>query len=146
MFNHFTLSIFLPTNHPSFQLGLRHPVFTFSPTSFVGVERRVTPWPPCKWIFSFPRFSAFDSQWSKGHSNLFPSSSILLQREKLRLMWRSGRPLYGVHVDQSFAAAKGVAERFLGDRAEELLKKPRYQIVNVWFFIPEISSSTLLTI
>ncbi|WDK22565.1 CmcJ catalyzes late reaction in the cephamycin biosynthetic pathway [Colletotrichum graminicola] len=39
-------------------------------------------------------------------------------------------PLYGVHVDQSFAAAEGVAQRWLGDRAEELLKKPRYQIIN----------------
>ncbi|KAK8045091.1 hypothetical protein PG993_005115 [Apiospora rasikravindrae] len=27
-------------------------------------------------------------------------------------------PLYGVHVDQSFSAAEGVAQRWLGDRAE----------------------------
>lgn len=39
-------------------------------------------------------------------------------------------PLYGVHVDQSFKAAEGVAERWLKERAEELLKKPRYQIIN----------------
>ncbi|KDN68112.1 putative CmcJ catalyzes late reaction in the cephamycin biosynthetic pathway [Colletotrichum sublineola] len=39
-------------------------------------------------------------------------------------------PLYGVHVDQSFGAAEGVAQRWLGERAEELLKKPRYQIIN----------------
>ncbi|GJC89000.1 hydroxylase/desaturase asaB [Colletotrichum liriopes] len=39
-------------------------------------------------------------------------------------------PLYGVHVDQSFAAAEGVAQRWLGDRAEALLTKPRYQIIN----------------
>lgn len=40
-------------------------------------------------------------------------------------------PLYGVHVDQSVWAARGVAERWLGDAAEELLAKPRYQIINV---------------
>lgn len=40
-------------------------------------------------------------------------------------------PLYGVHVDQSFNAAEGVAQRWLGDRAADLLKKPRYQIINV---------------
>ncbi|KAK6851154.1 aromatic prenyltransferase [Apiospora arundinis] len=34
-------------------------------------------------------------------------------------------PLYGVHVDQSFAATEGVGQRRLGDRAEELLQKPR---------------------
>ncbi|CAN8097317.1 unnamed protein product [Discula destructiva] len=41
-------------------------------------------------------------------------------------------PLYGVHVDQSVVAARGVAERWLGDAAAELLNKPRYQIVNLW--------------
>ncbi|OLN97836.1 hypothetical protein CCHL11_02628 [Colletotrichum chlorophyti] len=41
-------------------------------------------------------------------------------------------PLYGVHVDQSFSAAEGVAQRWLGDKAAELLKKPRYQIINMW--------------
>lgn len=40
-------------------------------------------------------------------------------------------PLYGVHVDQSVWAARGVAQRWLGDAAEELLAKPRYQIINV---------------
>lgn len=40
-------------------------------------------------------------------------------------------PLYGVHVDQSTWAAEGVAERWLGDQAAELLKKPRFQIINV---------------
>lgn len=40
-------------------------------------------------------------------------------------------PLYGVHVDQSVSAARGVAQRWLGDAAEELLAKPRYQIINV---------------
>ncbi|KAL2882698.1 hypothetical protein SGCOL_001906 [Colletotrichum sp. CLE4] len=43
-------------------------------------------------------------------------------------------PLYGVHVDQSFKAAEGVAERWLKERAEELLKKPRYQIINAMRF------------
>ncbi|KAI3393073.1 hypothetical protein diail_4744 [Diaporthe ilicicola] len=41
-------------------------------------------------------------------------------------------PLYGVHVDQSTSAAEGVAERWLGDQAAELLKKPRFQIINMW--------------
>ncbi|KAL2279864.1 hypothetical protein FJTKL_13034 [Diaporthe vaccinii] len=41
-------------------------------------------------------------------------------------------PLYGVHVDQSTWAAEGVAERWLGDQAAELLKKPRFQIINMW--------------
>ncbi|KAG8156307.1 hypothetical protein KVR01_013842 [Diaporthe batatas] len=40
-------------------------------------------------------------------------------------------PLYGVHVDQSAWAAEGVAERWLGDQAADLLKKPRFQIINV---------------
>lgn len=40
-------------------------------------------------------------------------------------------PLYGVHVDQSVSAARGVAERWLGDAAEELMSKPRFQIINV---------------
>lgn len=40
-------------------------------------------------------------------------------------------PLYGVHVDQSVWAARGVAQRWLGEAAEELLAKPRYQIINV---------------
>lgn len=40
-------------------------------------------------------------------------------------------PLYGVHVDQSVWAARGVAQRWLGDDAEKLLAKPRYQIINV---------------
>lgn len=41
-------------------------------------------------------------------------------------------PLYGVHVDQSLDAAAGVAQRWLGEQADELLKKPRYQIINMW--------------
>lgn len=40
-------------------------------------------------------------------------------------------PLYGVHVDQSTSAARGVAERWLGDAADELMQKPRFQIINV---------------
>lgn len=42
-------------------------------------------------------------------------------------------PLYGVHVDQSLWASTGVAERWIGvEKATELLKKPRYQIINMW--------------
>lgn len=56
-------------------------------------------------------------------------------------------PLYGVHVDQSVWAARGVAERWLGDAAEELLAKPRYQIINVSENIlqPPLRAYTVLT-
>lgn len=42
-------------------------------------------------------------------------------------------PLYGVHVDQSVFAASGTADRWLGEKAKELMKKPRFQIINVSF-------------
>lgn len=51
-------------------------------------------------------------------------------------------PLYGVHVDQSVWAAQGVAHRWLGDEADELLAKPRYQIINVSRNLPYSLSET----
>ncbi|KAK7991948.1 hypothetical protein PG996_013039 [Apiospora saccharicola] len=52
-------------------------------------------------------------------------------------------PLYGVHVDQSFSAAEGVAQRWLGGRAEELLAKPRYMIINIWRPVQTITRDPL---
>lgn len=52
-------------------------------------------------------------------------------------------PLYGVHVDQSFSAAEGVAQRWLGCRAEELLQKPRYMIINIWRPVQTITRDPL---
>ncbi|KAK6226518.1 hypothetical protein QIS74_00073 [Colletotrichum tabaci] len=59
---------------------------------------------------------------------------VLMHTNRVSQVGQKGTlgPIYNVHVDQSASAAVPLAHRWLGDEAEELLAKPRFQIINMW--------------